>query len=66
MRRKPADLEHRKPFKRVPLWLRAIAALPLPAWYRISDFFAWLAEHVVRHERALVDTQLRRCFPDKD
>jgi KDO2-lipid IV(A) lauroyltransferase len=65
-RRKPDDLEHRQPFKRVPLWLRAIAALPLPAWYRISDLFAWLAEHVVRHERALVDTQLQRCFPDKD
>jgi len=66
MRSKPADLEHRKPFKRVPLWLRAIAALPLPAWYRIADLFAWLAEHVVRHERTLVDAQLRRCFPDRD
>jgi KDO2-lipid IV(A) lauroyltransferase len=66
MRSKPADLEHRKPFKRVPLWLRAIAALPLPAWYRIADLFAWLAEYVVRYERTLVDAQLRRCFPDKD
>jgi Kdo2-lipid IVA lauroyltransferase/acyltransferase len=63
---KPADLEHRKPFKRVPLWLRAIAALPLPVWYRIADVFAWLAEHVVRHERAVVDAQLQRCFPDRD
>lgn len=63
---KPADLEHRKPFKRMPLWLRAIAALPLPVWYRIADVFAWLAEHVVRHERALVDAQLQRCFPDRD
>jgi KDO2-lipid IV(A) lauroyltransferase len=66
MRSKPADLEHRKPFKRVPLWLHAIAALPLPVWYRIADLFAWLAEYVVRHERTLVDAQLRRCFPDKD
>lgn len=65
-RRKPADLEYRKPFKRVPLWLRAIAALPLPAWYLLADFFAWLAEHVIRHRRALVDEQLQRCFPDKD
>ncbi len=65
-RSKPDDLEHREPFKRVPLWLRAIAALPLPAWYRIAGLFAWLAEHIVRHERALVDAQLRRCFPDRD
>lgn len=64
-RSKPADLDHRKPFKRVPLWLRLIAALPLPVWYRIADLFAWLAEHVVHHRRALVDAQLRRCFPDK-
>lgn len=65
-RRRPADLEHRKPFKRLPLWLRAIAGLPLPVWYRIADFFAWLAEYVVRHRRAVIDAQLRRCFPDKD
>jgi KDO2-lipid IV(A) lauroyltransferase len=65
-RRKPADLEYRKPFKRVPLWLRAIAALPLPVWYLLADFFAWLAGHVIRHRRALVDEQLQRCFPGKD
>jgi KDO2-lipid IV(A) lauroyltransferase len=64
--RKPADLEHREPLTSAPLWLRAIAALPLPAWYRIADLFAWLAEHVVHHQRALVDAQLRCCFPDKD
>ncbi len=65
-RKRPADLDHRKLFERVPLWLRAISALPLPVWYRIADFFAWLAEHVIHHRRKIVDMQLRRCFPDRD
>jgi KDO2-lipid IV(A) lauroyltransferase len=63
---RPADLEHRKPFERVPLWLRALAALPLPFWYRVADIFAWLAEYVVRYRRGVVDMQLRRCFPGQD
>jgi KDO2-lipid IV(A) lauroyltransferase len=65
-RRKTADLEDRQPLKRIPLWLRALAALPLPVLYVIADFFAWLAEYVVRHRRTLIDAQLRNCFPDKD
>ena len=65
-RKRPADLDHRELFERMPLWLRAISALPLPVWYRIADFFAWLAEHVIHHRRKIVDMQLRRCFPDRD
>lgn len=65
-RRKPADLEDRKPFERVPLWVRALSSLPLSAWYAIAGLFAWLAEYVFRYRRAVVDAQLRRCFPDRD
>ena len=65
-RGQPSEAEDRKPFTRVPLWLRALAALPLPVWYRISGLLAWLAEYVFRHRRGIVDSQLRRCFPDKD
>ncbi len=65
-RQKPADLDYRKPFTRAPWWLRAIAALPLPVWYRIADLLAWLAEYVIHHRREIIDSQLRRCFPDRD
>ena len=65
-RRKPADIEDRKPFERVPLWVRALSSLPLPAWYAIAGLFAWLAEYVFRYRRAVVNAQLQRCFPDRD
>lgn len=65
-RRKPDDIEVRKPFDRVPLWVRTLSALPLPVWYAIGDLFAWLAENVFRYRRAVVNTQLQRCFPDRD
>lgn len=61
---RPADLEDRQPFARFPWWLRLVSSLPLPAWYRIADFFAFLAEYVIRYRRAVVDAQLLRCFPD--
>jgi len=50
----------------MPLWLRVLAALPLPVWFRIADFLAWLAEHVIRYRRKVVNAQIRRCFPDRD
>lgn len=65
-RRKPADIEDRTPFERVPGWVRALSSLPLPAWYRVADVFAWLAEHVFRYRRAVVNAQLARCFPGMD
>ena len=54
------------PFERLPLWLRAISSLPLPVWYVIGSFFAWIAEHVIRHRRDVIDMQLTACFPDRD
>ena len=63
---RPADLKDRKPFERIPLWLSLLAALPLPAWYRIADVLAWLAEYVFRYRRHVVDLQLGRCFPERD
>ncbi len=65
-RRRPADLEERLPFERLPLWLRALSSLPLPVWYVIGSFFAWIAEYVVRHRRGIIDMQLAACFPDRD
>lgn len=65
-RRRPADLEDRQPFARLPLWLRLLSSLPLPLWYVVGSFFAWLAEHVIRHRRDIIDMQLAACFPERD
>jgi len=65
-RRRPADLEDRQPFARLPLWLRLLSSLPLPVWYAVGSFFAWLAEHVIRHRRDIIDMQLAACFPERD
>lgn len=65
-RRRPADLENREPFERLPIWVRMLSWLPLPLWYALSRCFAWLAEHVFRSRRAIIDMQLAACFPDRD
>ncbi len=59
------DFGERRPFSRLPWWLRALASLPLPAWYAIGRSFAWLAEHVLRHRRDIVEMQIAACFPDQ-
>ncbi len=64
-RRRAADFEHRKPFERFPLWLRMLAAIPLPVWYGIAGSLAWLLNHVIRRRNDLVDMQLAACFPDR-
>ena len=65
-RRRAADLEERLPFERLPLWVRALSSLPLPVWYAIAGLFAFIAEHVVRHRRDVIDMQLTACFPERD
>lgn len=62
--RRQRELESRAPFARLPLWLRALSALPLPAWYAFAHFLAWLGEYVTPYRRAVVNGQLRRCFPE--
>ncbi|TAK51418.1 MAG: hypothetical protein EPO25_16690 [Gammaproteobacteria bacterium] len=57
------ELESRQPFTRLPLWLRALSALPLPVWYAFAHFLAWLGEYVTHYRRAVVDAQLLLCFP---
>src|SRR5262245_14378223 len=47
----------------VPL-LRALARLPLPALYRISDAAFFVVYRVLRLRRAVVRDNLRRSFPD--
>lgn len=65
-RHRPSELEDRRPFARLPWWLRALSRLPLPFWYAFARFFAWLAEHVIRHRRQVIDMQIAACFPDRD
>ncbi len=65
-RRRAADFDDRQPFERIPWWLRVLSSLPLPAWYAVSSFLAWLLEDVVRQRHAIIDMQLRACFPDRD
>ncbi|MGQ0385234.1 MAG: lysophospholipid acyltransferase family protein [Gammaproteobacteria bacterium] len=65
-RHRPYELEDRRPFARLPWWLRALSSLPLLAWYGFGRFFAWLAEHVIRHRRRVIEMQIAACFPDRD
>ena len=46
--------------------LGALARLPLPVLYLLSDFLFVLIYHVVRYRRRLVDENLSVCFPAKD
>lgn len=63
-RGKPANVENRKRFERVPFWLRALAAIPFPVWYATGSAFAWLAEYLLHYRRKVIDSQLERCFPE--
>ena len=65
-RKRAADFEDRKPFERFPLWLRILSSLPLPAWYAIASFLAFVLDKVMKSRREIVDMQLAACFPDRD
>lgn len=58
--------EDREPLPHFPLWLRALSRLPFCFWYAVSDVLTFLAEHLVRYRRRVIDAQLRRCFPELD
>lgn len=64
--RRPKDSLNRKPFDRPPWWVRGLASLPFAFWYAFSSFCALLGEYVLRYRRAVVDMQIRRCFPGFD
>ena len=64
--RRPKDSLNRKPFERVPVWLRLLSSLPFSFWYGFSSLLAWLGEHVVRYRRAVIDAQISKCFPEFD
>jgi KDO2-lipid IV(A) lauroyltransferase len=64
--RRPAGSLDRKRFERLPWWWRLLSAIPFPAWYAFSSAVAWLGEYVFRYRRQVVDTQLRKCFPEFD
>ncbi|MCU0975863.1 MAG: lysophospholipid acyltransferase family protein [Steroidobacteraceae bacterium] len=57
------DRAQAQPF---PLWLRALGRLPFGFWYAFSDFLTFLAEHLIRYRRKVIDAQLKRCFPEFD
>jgi KDO2-lipid IV(A) lauroyltransferase len=65
-RKRAADYEHRRPFERIPLWLRALSRIPLPVWYGIASFLAFLLDRVIRSRHDIIDMQLTACFPDRD
>ncbi len=50
----------------VPWWFRALSRLPLGFWYRVCDLLTWVAEHLVKYRRRIIESQLRLCFPDMD
>jgi len=58
--------EERAPLQRFPWWLRLLSRLSFRVLYGLADFLAFLAEHVFRHRRAVIDMQLQRCFPELD
>ena len=61
---RPKDSLNRKPFERLPWWVRLVSSLPFAVWYAFSSFCACLGEYVLRYRRDVVDTQIRRCFPE--
>ena len=65
-RKRAADFEDRKPFERFPLWLRLLSSLPLPAWYGIASFLAFILDKVMKSRHEIIDMQLAACFPDRD
>jgi Kdo2-lipid IVA lauroyltransferase/acyltransferase len=60
------EIQEREPLQRFPWWLRLLSRLPFAVLYALADFLAFLAEYVVRHRRAVIDMQLKRCFPELD
>ena len=64
--RRPKDSLNRKPFERLPWWVRLLSSLPFAFWYAFSSFCALLGEYLLRYRREVVDTQIRRCFPEYD
>jgi KDO2-lipid IV(A) lauroyltransferase len=65
-RKRAADFEDRKPFERLPLWLRILGRIPLRAWYSIATFLAFLLDRVLHSRQDIIDMQLAACFPDRD
>lgn len=50
----------------MPLWLRAVSRLPLPVLYGVFGLLAWLAFHVLRLRRPVVEANLHACLPEQD
>lgn len=46
--------------------LYLLAILPTPLLYMLADGIAWLLEHVVHYRKAVVYTNLRNSFPQKN
>ena len=46
--------------------LRILSSLPLPAWYGIASFLAFILDKVMKSRHEIIDMQLAACFPDRD
>jgi KDO2-lipid IV(A) lauroyltransferase len=44
---------------------RLLSFLPFPLLYRISNFLAWLLEHVFKYKAAVISGNLKMAFPAK-
>ena len=65
-RKRAADFEDRRPFERLPLWLRILGRIPLRAWYAIATCLAFLLDRVLKSRHDIIDMQLAACFPERD
>jgi Kdo2-lipid IVA lauroyltransferase/acyltransferase len=48
------------------LWLRILSCIPLPLWYGIASFLAFLAWKVFPHRRHVIEGNLKISFPEWD
>lgn len=50
----------------LPLWLRALARLPLGLLYALGALLAFLLRHVLRYRVRIARENLQGCFPERD
>ncbi len=61
---RPEDALKRRPLARLPWWLAGLSRLPMGVLHGLASMFALLAGGLVGYRRAVVEAQIRRCFPD--
>jgi Kdo2-lipid IVA lauroyltransferase/acyltransferase len=59
------DTDNRNP-PRSSWWIRVFSRIPLFLWYPFASFLAFLAWKVAPYRRKVVETNLRKAFPEWD